>query len=130
MRRLLSLALLAVAATLPACTFARAEINDPSLPARARENLQLGVTTEQQLVDAIGSPPGQIILLPEQQRLLVYSYGLSKTKGFTAILFNVAKTNVAIDTALFLVDAEGTVAEAWVGDNSEDVPWEWWAFGD
>ncbi len=45
------------------------------------------------------------------------------------ILFNVAKTNVAIDTAVFLVDENNTVVDAWIGDNSKDVPWQWWAFG-
>ena len=69
------------------------------------------------------------ILLPNERRLMIYNYGQSKTKGLTLILFNVAKTNVAIDTAIFLVDADGTIEESWVGDNSLDVPWEWWAFG-
>ncbi len=124
-----TLAVLA-AFTLPACTFSRSEINDSNIPQLAAENLQLGTTTADQLIKGIGTPPGQIILLPEGQRLLIYNYGQSKTKGLTLILFNVAKTNVAIDTAIFLVDANGIVTEAWIGDNSEDVPWEWWAFGE
>ena len=117
------------ALSFPACTFSRSEINDSKIPQRAK-NLQLGKTTADQIIKGIGTPPGQIILLPEGRRLLIYNYGQSKTKGLTLILFNVAKTNVAIDTAIFLVEANGVVTEAWIGDNSEDVPWEWWAFGE
>ncbi len=116
------------ALVLPACTFSRAEINDSSLPERAK-NLRVGEHTVEDLIEALGTPPGQIILLPNNNRLLIYNYGQSKTQGLTLILFNVLKTNVAIDTAIFLIDENGTLAEAWVGDNSEDVPWEWWAFG-
>ncbi len=113
---------------LPACTFNRAEINNSNLPELAK-NLRLGEHTAEDVIEAIGTPPGQIILLPNNNRLLIYNYGQSKTSGLTLILFNVLKTNVAIDTAIFLIDESGTVAEAWIGDNSADVPWEWWAFG-
>lgn len=111
------------------CTFARAEINDYLLAEKVEKYLVLGETTQVQLIEGIGTPPGQVILLPRSQKLLVYNYGQTKTKGLTLILFNIAKTNVAIDTAIFLIDEDGKVAESWVGDNSLDVPWEWWAFG-
>ena len=128
MSRALTLVLLV--ALVPACTFARAEINDPTLPQRVREHLELGRTTEDQLIEAIGTPPGSIILLKDKERLLIYNYGQSRTKGFTMIIFNTAKTNVAVDTAVFLIGSDGRVKEAWVGDNSEDMPFEWWPFGD
>jgi len=128
--RSLVLACVLGALLLPGCTFSRAEINDSAIPTRVKADLKKGVTTETQLVASIGTPPGQVILLPNQKRLLVWSYGQSKTEGLTLIVFNSLKTNVAVDTAIFLVGASGVVEEAWVGDNCEDVPWEWWAFGD
>ena len=128
MTRALTLALLAALVT--GCTFARAEINDPTLPERLREGLVVGQTTEDELIGAIGTPPGTIILLKDRERLLIYNYGQSRTKGFTLLIFNAAKTNVAVDSAVFLIGSDGTVKEAWIGDNSEDVPFEWWPFGD
>lgn len=128
MRILQTLALLG-AAGLASCTFSRAEINDSNIPNRAK-NLEPGKITEEQLIEGIGTPPGQIIFLPDKQRLLIYNYGQSKTKGLTLILFNFLKTNVAVDTAIFLVDANGKVQDAWVGDNSQNVDWEWYPFGD
>ncbi len=82
------------ALSLPACTFSRSEINDSNIPQLVAEHLELGKTTTEQLIKGIGTPPGQIILLPGGQRLIIYNYGQSKTKGLTLILFNVAKTNV------------------------------------
>ncbi len=129
MRIYQTLALLG-ALVLSSCTFARAEINNSHIPELVAEHLKLGETTSEQVIDAIGTPPGQIIFLPNKEKLLIYNYGQSKTKGFTLILFNSLRTNVAIDTAIFHVDASGKVDEAWIGDNSQDVPWEWWAFGE
>jgi hypothetical protein len=40
------------------------------------------------------------------------------------------KTNSGIDTALFLVDEEGVIEEAKIGQNHKEVGWQWWAFGD
>ena len=117
------------ALALSSCTFARLEINDAQIPERIG-NLQLGQDTEDDLIKAIGTPPGQIILLPNNKRLLIYNYGQSKTMGLTLVILNIAKTNVAIDTAIFLIDENDMVEEHWVGDNSVDVPWEWWAFGE
>lgn len=125
-----ALTLAAIAALATSCTFARAEINDPTLPQRLAEGLVIGETTEDELIEAIGTPPGQIILLKDRERLLIYNYGQSRTKGFTLIIFNAAKTNVAVDSAVFLIGSNGRVKEAWIGDNSEDVPFEWWPFGD
>ena len=115
---------------LAGCTFSRAEINDANIPERAKKiDFATAEISADQLIEAIGTPPGQIIFMPENRRLLVYNYGRSKTKGFTLILFNFLKTNVAIDTAIFLVEGQ-RVTEAWIGDNSEDVPFEWYPFGD
>jgi hypothetical protein len=118
------------AVLLSSCTFARAEINNSHIPELVANHLKLGETTSQQIIDGIGTPPGQIIFLPNKEKLFIYNYGQSKTKGLTLILFNSLRTNVAIDTAIFHIDANGTVDEAWIGDNSENVPWEWWAFGE
>ena len=32
--------------------------------------------------------------------------------------------------AYFVIGEDGVVEEMYVGKNSENVPWEWWAFGD
>lgn len=122
-------ALLLSCATAGGCTFARSEVNNKDLPALVKE-MKPGQTTEDDLVRSIGTPPGQIIMMPSGNRLLVYSYGQSKTKGLTLLVFNVSKTNAAVDTAIFLVNKQGVVEEAWVGDNSGKIDWEWWAFGE
>ena len=46
------------------------------------------------------------------------------------ILINISKTNSAIDTASFLVNENNIVEWMQVGNNTEDLPWEWWAFDD
>lgn len=124
----LFLALLVACLPLGACTFARSEVNDKDFPSLARE-VHPGVTTQEELLRRVGTPPSQVILMPAGNRLLIYSYGQSKTKGLTLILFNVTKTNAAVDTAIFLVGKDGVIQEMWVGNNSDKVEWEWWAFG-
>jgi hypothetical protein len=62
--------------------------------------------------------------------LYAYAYGDSKTAGLSLILINISKTNTGIDTALVLTDENEVVQQVYLGEQSADLPWEWWAFGD
>ncbi len=132
-RRLAHAAILLAA--LPACTFNRQRINDSELgdkirAADAEKTLQKGVTTEADLVRLTGSPPTSILLLRNDQRVYIYNFGQAKTAGLTLILINILKTNLAIDTALFFFGTDGKLRDYVLSTNSEELPWQWWAFSE
>lgn len=114
---------------LGACTFARQKINVEQFHEKA-ELVVPGETKADELVDILGSPPNAILPLKEGKKVYVYTFGQGKTKGLTLILFNVSKTNVGIDSGYFFIDRNDTVEEKVISNNSREVPWEWWAFGD
>ena len=125
--RLFALLLLAAAAA--GCSWSRTVVNDPSTPDRAAAVVP-GATTADELPGILGSDPLSFIEVGDGRRLLVWGYGESKTEGLNLILVSSSRTNSGLDTAFFLVDAEGVVRRKWVGTNSRDLPWEWWSFGD
>jgi hypothetical protein len=111
------------------CSWNRAMINGPDFLARA-EQVVVGETTKQELPAILGSTPLTWIETGDGREVYVYSYGQSKREGFNLILLQIGKTNTRIDTAYFVVDKDGKIVNKFVGTNSQDVPWEWWAFGD
>jgi len=126
--RFVILALLAAILAAPACTFARARINDENF-LKMTEKIIPGKTTTQELTTTLGQPMNWVEL-PENKRIFIYSYGDSKTAGLTLILFNVLKTNAGYDSAFFVIDTnKKIVVEKYVGTKSADLPWEFWAFG-
>lgn len=116
-----------VAATTAGCTFNRLQINDAGLPGKAAQ-IRPGVTTAEEMEALIG--PATSITPIGRDLLYAYAFGDSKSAGLSLILFNVSKTNTGIDTALFLVGPDEVVQKVYVGRNAEDLPWQWWAFGD
>ncbi|MBK9387587.1 MAG: hypothetical protein IPN34_22460 [Planctomycetes bacterium] len=122
-------------AALPACTFNRQRINDSELGDKIRaaeleKTLVKGVTTEADLVRLTSSPPTSILLLRNDQRVYIYNFGQAKTAGLTLILVNILKTNLAIDTALFFFGTDGKLRDYVLSTNSEELPWQWWAFSE
>ena len=109
------------------CVFNRLQINDPELPEKAQQ-LVKGKTTAKEVEQLLG--PATSITPIGNKLLYAYTYGDSKTGGLSLIFFNVSKTNTGIDTALILVDESEIVQDVYLGKNSADLPWEWWAFGD
>jgi hypothetical protein len=134
--KLSTLTVVLLALTLSGCTFARQRINDPDIGNKVRAaksggKLENGVTTTKQIVEMLGSPPNGILAAPNGNgRVLLYTFGQGKTKGLTLLIFNVVKTNIGVDTALFFMDNDGKLMNHFVSTNSEDLPWEWWAFGE
>ena len=124
--RLACLALLLAAS---ACSWSKTVINEPDFLARA-DNVVVGQTTRQQLSDLIGGTPLTWIETGDGREVYVYTYGTTKAKGFNMILLGISKANTRIDTAYFVIGKDGVVSNKFVGTNSRDVPWEWWAFGD
>jgi hypothetical protein len=118
----------ALAAVIAGCTFNRTQINQADLERRVSAVVP-GQTTLAELEAMAGGPATSITPIGDK-RLYAYTFGDSKTAGLTLILLNISKTNAAIDTALFLVNQDNVVEWAGVGQNSKDVPWQWWAFGD
>lgn len=117
-----------VVAAVSSCGFNRQQINHADLPDRVA-GVVPGQTTLAELEQMAGGPATAITPIGDK-RLYTYTFGDSKTKGLYLILLNISKTNTGIDTASFLVNQDNVVEAVQVGKNSEDVPWEWWAFGD
>ncbi len=127
-RVLMALAVLLLL-SLPGCVFARAQLNAADLEERVAMVVP-GATTMVEVEEAIGGPATSITPLGGGKLLHVYTFGDTKTAGLSLIVLNVSRTNSGIDTAFFVVNADGVVEEMRIGQNSKDVPWEWWAFGD
>ena len=114
---------------LAGCTFTRDRINDSDLGSKIRDGeFVVGRTTAKDIVRILGSDPQSVLATPNGGRVLVYTYGQTKSKGLTLLLFNVIKSNVGLDTAIFFLDSNGKLREHYVSSNSEDLPWQWWAF--
>jgi hypothetical protein len=129
MTRLLILSLFAALALGSAgCAFSRTVINGPDLRERI-SRVEPGRTQADDLERILGTPPTSITPVGDG-RVYAWSFGEGKTAGLNLILLNVNKTNLGIDTALFYVDAQDVVRQVSVGQNSREIPWEWWAFGD
>jgi hypothetical protein len=120
--------LAALAVALGGCAWNRNQINRADLESRV-SGVVPGQTTSAELEKMIGGPPTSIAQIGNKQ-LWAYTYGDAKTEALAAIIITISKTNMGIDTALFLIDEKGIVQSARVGQNSKDLPWEWWAFGD
>ena len=125
--RRLSCAALLLAAT--ACSWNKTVINEPDFLARA-DRVVVGKTQDKQLPEILGSTPLTWIEAGDGKQVYVYTYGTTKTEGFNAIILGISKSNTRIDAAYFVTDTNGTVVKKFVGTNSKDVPWEWWAWGD
>jgi hypothetical protein len=131
-RRLTWASMLVIALLAPGvegCTFSRAQINAADLERRVA-NVVPGKTHVEEVERMIGGPATSITPVSSDRLLYAWTFGDSKTAGLTLILINIMKTNSGIDTALFLVDEEGVIEEAKIGQNHKEVGWQWWAFGD
>jgi hypothetical protein len=128
MRSLFVVAMLGVAIAVTGCGFNRQQINQADLPQRV-SGVVPGQTTLAELEQMAGGPATSITPVGDK-RLYVWTFGDVKTKGLYLILLNISKTNTAIDTGIFLVNENNVVEWMQVGENTEDLPWEWWAFGD
>jgi len=124
----IALAAAVVVMALGGCSWGRQQINQADLERRVA-GVVPGQTTAAELEQMAGGPPTSIT--PIGQKLLyAYTYGDSKSEALTLLIINIGKTNTGLDTALFLIDENGVVESSRVGNNSQDLPWEWWAFGD
>lgn len=128
MRSLPPVLLLACALGASGCMFSRAVINGPDIRERIAR-VEPGRTTGNDLERILGTPATSITPVGPG-RVFAWSFGEGKTAGLNLILLNVNKTNLGIDTALFYVDEQDVVRKVSVGQNSRQLPWEWWAFGD
>ena len=124
-----ALVLAAAAFVVPGCVFHKVQVNDPQLAVKAKTVVP-GVTRESELKGILGVEPTSFITLKDGGRLLTYAYGLSKTGGLNLIIFSTQKTNSGLDTAFIMVRADGVVQKTWIGDHSQDITWDWWAFGE
>lgn len=127
MRTLLLAGLLAFLTT--GCLWARGHINQPDFYERAA-SIENGVSTEDDVLDALGSYPGTVRELKSGKTLWAYIFGDSKTEGFNMFIVNFQKSNIGIDTALFKFDENGVLEKHWISQNSENLEWETWPFGD
>ena len=112
-----------------ACSWSKTVINESDFLTRA-DKVIVGQTKREQLPAILGSTPLTWIETDNGTQVYVYTYGQTKTKGFNMILLGISKSNTRIDAAYFVTDKDGVVSMKFVGTNSKDVPFEWWAFGD
>jgi len=107
------------------CSFSREFINDPNLPANTT-SLEVGSSTQQDLLELLGAP-NSVIPLGESRNMFIYSFGNSKKAGLSLLIVSFSKTNKGLDTAVFILEDE-IIADMYVSNNSEYIPWEWWSF--
>lgn len=124
----LTVALAALTLTVAGCSWGRSQINQADMEQRVA-GVVPGETTVAELEEMAGGPPTSITPVGGK-RLYAYTYGDAKTEALTLLILNIGKTNLGLDTALFLIDENNVVEFARVGRNSADLPWEWWAFGE
>ena len=110
------------------CTFARNKINVEDFHAKA-EKIIPGKTTADETVEIIGSQPSAILELKDE-RAYVYTFGDGKTGGLNLFIFGSRRTNLGIDSAYFFLDKNNVIKRKMISKNSQDLDWDWWAFGD
>ena len=112
------------------CVWQRGRTNIADLHERIGQ-VQVGKTTGSDLIRVLGSPPNNIIQTADGGRVYLYVFGDSKTKGFRFPFFlEISKSNIGVDSALFILDKNDVVSFSSASTNSKDLPWEWWAFGE
>jgi hypothetical protein len=111
------------------CTWSRQRTNITDFHARVSAVVP-GETKGADLPAILGSPPNNVIPLGDGGAVLLYTFADSKTNGFNIIIINLNKTNVGVDSAVFIIDSQGIVQEVNVSTNSKDLEWEFWPFGD
>ena len=129
LRRAARLAGAALLLATSACSWSKTVVNEPDFLARA-DQVVVGQTRREQLPEILGSTPLTWIQAADGTDIYVYTYGQTKAKAFNMILLGISKSNTRIDSAWFVIDKDGLVSKKFVGTNSQDVPFEWWAFGD
>lgn len=110
------------------CAWNRHQTNQADMLERSAQVVP-GQTTAAELEEIAGGPPTSITPIGDKEAY-IYTFGDAKTEALNLILLVISKTNSAIDTAVFLVDENKVVESMKVGTNTEDLPWEFWAFGD
>jgi len=118
-----------LAALTVGCTWARGRINTPDFHNKVAA-IEVGVSTQEDVLDAVGSYPGTVRQLKSGKEIWAYIFGDSKTEGFSLIIVGWQKSNIGIDTALFKFDENGVLERQWVSNNSQDLEWEMWPYGD
>ncbi len=91
--------------------------------------MEPGITQATDLESIFGSPPNAII--PSSDGTIhLYNFGDAKTEGFNIFIVSFRKSNVGLDSALFFVGDDGVVSKKVISNNSKDLDWEFWPFGD
>ena len=130
MRPLAPVLALAALTILTGCHFSRARVNVPDFYERA-EQVEIGKTHADDLPAIFGTPAFQELKLGEEgKKAYVYVFGDAKTESFNMFIFSVGETNSGVDTATFFADENGVIEKTVIGDNSRDLPWDFWAFSD
>ena len=117
------------ASSVSGCLWRRARTNIADLHQRIGKG-ETGRTTTDELISILGSPPNNVFAIEGGRTVYLYTFGDSKTEGFNLILIEITKSNIGTDSAIFIADQSGVISEMFVSNNSQDLPWEFWAFGD
>ncbi len=125
---ILGLALMLFAMSQSGCAWRRARTNVADMYARVDRVLE-GSTTSVQLVEILGSPPNNVIELPGNKTLFLYTFGDQKTEAFSLVLIEISRSNIGVDSALFVLEND-VVQKMYVSTNSKDLAWQFWPWGD
>ena len=118
-----------VGVSVTGCMWSRSRTNIKDFYSRV-DAVVPGETKTADIPAILGSPPNNIIPLANGGSILLYTFGDAKAHGFNLLIVNFQKTNIGIDTALFITDGQGVVEEVNVSTNSKDLEWQFWPFGD
>lgn len=122
------LTLVVFAVSQSGCAWRRARTNVADMFQRV-DRVQPGSTTASELVSILGSPPNNVLELSGNRSVFIYTFGDSKTESFNIILLEITRSNVGIDSALFVLQGD-VVEKVYVSTNSKDLAWQFWAWGD
>ena len=125
MKKLIGLLVLTVA--LAGCSWTKSRVNVEGLYLKA-DRVEVGATTDE-LIKTIGRSPNAIVP-GKSGSIYLYNFGETRTHGFSLFVVSFKKSNVGLDSAMFFVGEDGKVEEKVVSDNSRDLEWEFWPFGD
>ncbi|RKY19644.1 MAG: hypothetical protein DRQ55_10150 [Planctomycetota bacterium] len=111
------------------CSWGRQRVNVEGMHARA-EALRPGVSTQEHVLAAMGTHPNRVMDLKNDKEAWVYIFGDGKTEGFNMFIVAFQKSNIGLDTAMLTFDANGVLEDMWISNNSQELEWELWPFGD
>lgn len=111
-----------VAAMLGGCAVSRGDLGD-KLPSSVLAGIKPGQTTMAQIIKQLGAP-ASVQQVGDQTVFHYYHYAL---KHGTFLVFS--RVNIASDDAYIFFDRDGVVRQAFAGNRTDALKFQFWPFG-